>query len=56
MVVKTKDPMKGWSAPIKFDFQGIEPAIFFDDDEKAYVVHNDAPKEGEELGQGHRCY
>ncbi|TDN90376.1 alpha-N-arabinofuranosidase [Salegentibacter sp. 24] len=54
MVVKTKDPMKGWSDPIKLDFQGIDPAIFFDDDGKAYVVHNDAPNEGEELYQGHR--
>lgn len=54
MVVKTKDPRKGWSDPIKLDFQGIDPAIFFDDDGKAYVVHNDAPNKGEELYQGHR--
>src|SRR5680860_415481 len=40
MVVKTKDPKDGWSDPIKLDFQGIDPAIFFDDDGKAYVVHN----------------
>lgn len=54
IVVKTQDPKKGWSDPIKLDFQGIDPAIFFDDDGKAYVVHNDAPNEGEELYQGHR--
>ncbi|WP_311195857.1 glycoside hydrolase family 43 protein [Antarcticibacterium sp. 1MA-6-2] len=54
MVVKTKDPREGWSDPIKLDFQGIDPAIFFDDDGKAYVVHNDAPNKGEELYQGHR--
>lgn len=54
MVVKTKDPHKGWSDPIKLDFDGIDPAIFFDDDGKAYVVHNDAPNQGEELYQGHR--
>ncbi|MDT0688769.1 glycoside hydrolase family 43 protein [Salegentibacter sp. F188] len=54
MVVKTKDPKEGWSDPIKLDFQGIDPAIFFDDDGKAYVVHNDAPNAGEELYQGHR--
>jgi len=54
IIVKTKDPMQGWSEPIKLDFAGIDPSIFFDDDGKAYVVHNDAPKKGEELYQGHR--
>ena len=54
IIVKTKDPMQGWSEPIKLDFDGIDPSIFFDDDGKAYVVHNDAPNKGEELYQGHR--
>ena len=54
IVVKTQDPKEGWSDPIKLDFAGIDPAIFFDDDGKAYVTHNDAPDEGEELYQGHR--
>jgi len=54
IIVKTKDPMKGWSDPINLDFEGIDPSIFFDDDGKAYVVHNDAPDMGKELYQGHR--
>jgi xylan 1,4-beta-xylosidase len=54
MVVKTKDPMKGWSDPVKLQFAGIDPALFFDDNGKAYVIHNDAPDEGKELYQGHR--
>ncbi|RZF59304.1 glycoside hydrolase family 43 protein [Sphingobacterium corticibacterium] len=55
MVVKTKDPLQGnWSDPIKLDFDGIDPALFFDDDGKAYVVHNDAPDEGKERYKGHR--
>lgn len=55
MVVKTKDPLQGnWSDPIKLDFDGIDPALFFDDDGKGYVVHNDAPDEGKELYEGHR--
>ncbi|MGC9341209.1 MAG: family 43 glycosylhydrolase, partial [Bacteroidales bacterium] len=33
---------------------GIDPSLFFDDDGKAYVVHNDAPDEGKELYNGHR--
>lgn len=54
MVVKTKDPMKGWSDPIKLQFDGIDPSLFFDDNGKAYVVHNDAPDKGKELYSGHR--
>jgi xylan 1,4-beta-xylosidase len=54
IVVKTKDPFKGWSDPYKLNFNGIDPSLFFDDDGKAYVVHNDAPDEGKELYNGHR--
>ena len=54
IVVKTKDPRQGWSDPYKLNFDGIDPAIFFDDDGKAYVAHNDAPNPGEELYEGHR--
>jgi len=54
MVVKTKDPKNGWSDPIKLQFDGIDPSLFFDDSGKAYVVHNDAPDKGRELYNGHR--
>ncbi|WP_321480606.1 glycoside hydrolase family 43 protein [uncultured Bacteroides sp.] len=54
IVVKTKDPAKGWSDPYKLNFGGIDPSIFFDDNGKAYVVHNDAPDRGKELYNGHR--
>lgn len=54
MVVKTKDPFQGWSDPYKLNFNGIDPSLFFDDDGKAYVVHNDAPDKGKELYNGHR--
>lgn len=54
MVVKTKDPFKGWSEVQKLNFGGIDPSLFFDDDGKAYVVHNDAPDRGKELYEGHR--
>ncbi|MEH6679223.1 MAG: glycoside hydrolase family 43 protein [Sediminicola sp.] len=54
IVVKTKDPLQGWSEPIKLNFGGIDPSLFFDDDGKAYVVHNDAPEKGKELYEGHR--
>ncbi len=54
MVVKTKDPFKGWSEVQKLNFDGIDPSLFFDDDGKAYVVHNDAPDRGKALYEGHR--
>jgi alpha-N-arabinofuranosidase len=54
IIVKTKDPKKGWGSPIKLGFGGIDPSIFFDDDGKGYVVHNDAPDKGKELYNGHR--
>lgn len=45
IIVKTSDPAKGRSDPIKLNFDGIDPSIFFDDDGKAYIVHNDAPEQ-----------
>lgn len=54
IIVKTKDPFKGWGEPKKLKFNGIDPSIFFDDNGKAYVVHNDAPDQGTELYNGHR--
>lgn len=54
IIVKTKDPMKGWGNPIKLSFGGIDPAIFFDDNGKGYIVHNDAPDNGKERYNGHR--
>lgn len=54
IVVKTKDPKLGWSEPIKLDFGGIDPSIFFDENGKGYIVHNDAPDKGKELYNGHR--
>ena len=54
IIVKTKDPFKGWGEPKKLNFNGIDPSIFFDDDGKAYIVHNDAPERGKALYNGHR--
>lgn len=54
IVVKTKDPFKGWSDPYKLNFDGIDPSLFFDEDGKGYVVHNDAPDPGTAQYPGHR--
>jgi alpha-N-arabinofuranosidase len=52
IMVKAKDPAGEWSDPFKLNFDGIDPSLFFDDDGKGYVVHNDAPEN--ELYSGHR--
>lgn len=42
-IVKSKDPFKGWSEPIKLpEVKGIDPSIFFDDDGKSYIVCSQA--------------
>lgn len=55
-IVKTKNPMDdNWSDPILLPkVGGIDPSLFFDDDGKAYIVHNDAPLNAPEWN-GHRA-
>ncbi|MGL1957697.1 MAG: endo-1,4-beta-xylanase [Colwellia sp.] len=53
--VTAEDPSGEWSDPYWLpEIGGIDPDIFFDDDGKVYIAHNDAP-EGEPLYQGHRA-
>ncbi len=53
--VKTKDPSKGWSEPIYLrKIDGIDPAFFFDDNGKGYIVHN-APVVGKADYEGQRA-
>jgi alpha-N-arabinofuranosidase len=43
--VKTKDPAKGWSDPVRLpEINGIDPSFFFDEDGKGYIVHNAEPE------------
>jgi xylan 1,4-beta-xylosidase len=48
------NPAGPWSAPIWFDFEGIDPSLFFDDDGRAWMLNNGAP-EGTPLYSGHRA-
>lgn len=54
--VTCDDPKKGnWSDPVRLPkVNGIDPGIFFDEDGKAYIVHNSDP-DGEPLYSGHRA-
>ncbi len=55
-IVKTQDPFsQSWSDPILLPkVGGIDPSLLFDEDGKAYIVHNDAP-DGEAKWDGHRA-
>lgn len=53
--VKTQDPFGEWSDPIMLpEVQGIDPAFFFDDNGKAYIVNNDDAPDGNAEYDGHR--
>ncbi|BFT31437.1 glycoside hydrolase family 43 protein [Alteromonas sp. D210916BOD_24] len=53
-LLTARDPAGPWSKPIWLkEVGGIDPDLFFDDNGKAYVTHNDAPP-GEPLYNGHR--
>jgi xylan 1,4-beta-xylosidase len=54
-IVTASNPAGPWSAPIELpEVGGIDPDIFFDDDGRVYITHNNAPL-GEPLYQGHRA-
>ncbi|RYY76834.1 MAG: glycoside hydrolase family 43 protein [Gammaproteobacteria bacterium] len=54
-IVTATDPAGPWSDPIELpEVNGIDPDIFFDDDGRVYITHNDAPI-GEPLYSGHRA-
>lgn len=43
-IVSTRDIWSNeWSDPVYFDFQGIDPSIFFDDDGKSYMQGSAGP-------------
>ncbi len=54
--VKTTDPFGGqWSDPVYLpEVQGIDPAFFFDEDGRAYIVNNDDAPDGKPEYPGHR--
>jgi alpha-N-arabinofuranosidase len=53
--VTAKDPRGPWSDPVWLkEIDGIDPAFFFDQDGKAYILNN-GPPEGTPQYQGHRA-
>jgi xylan 1,4-beta-xylosidase len=54
-LITAKDPKGPWSDPVWLpDVGGIDSALFFDDDGRAWIVNNDDPPEKVEY-QGHRA-
>lgn len=53
--VKTQDPFGEWSDPIMLpEVVGIDPAFFFDEDGRGYIVNNDDAPDGVAEYDGHR--
>jgi alpha-N-arabinofuranosidase len=52
-VITAKDPRGPWSDPVWFEFDGIDPSIFWDG-ERAYIVNNGPPNEPPRY-DGHRA-
>jgi len=52
--VTATHPEGPWSNPTWLDVPGIDPSFFFDDDGRAWLVHNGLP-EGKPLYDGHRA-
>jgi alpha-N-arabinofuranosidase len=53
-VVTAENPAGPWSDPVRLRFGGIDPSIYFDDDGRAWIVHNDGPQ-GPPQYDGHRA-
>ena len=54
-VITTKDPKDPWSNPIALpQVNGIDPSLFFDEDEKLYIVYNSIPPNNISMHDGHR--
>lgn len=55
LVVIAKDPAGPWSDPTWLpEVKGIDPSLFFDDDDKAYIVYNSDAPDNNPSYSGHR--
>jgi xylan 1,4-beta-xylosidase len=54
-VITAKDPKGPWSNPVALpEVNGIDPSLFFDDNDKAYILFNSIPPDNKPLHNGHR--
>ena len=53
--ISAQNPAGPWSEPVTLpEIGGIDPDLFFDDDGRVYIAHNNGP-EGTPLYEGHRA-
>ncbi|RYY52836.1 MAG: glycoside hydrolase family 43 protein, partial [Chitinophagaceae bacterium] len=54
-VVTATNPAGPWSDPVKLpQVRGIDPSLYFDNDDKAYILYNSDPPGNKSLYPGHR--
>lgn len=54
-VITATNPAGPWSNPVALHaINGIDPSVFFDDDDRAYIAYNSIPPENVPLYNGHR--
>jgi xylan 1,4-beta-xylosidase len=54
-VITAKDPHGPWSDPVALPaVNGIDPSLFFDEDDKAYIIYNSIAPDDKPLYEGHR--
>jgi alpha-N-arabinofuranosidase len=54
-IVQSFDPAGPWSDPVWIpEITGIDPCLFFDENNKAYIVYNSIAPNGKQLYEGHR--
>jgi len=54
-VITATNPAGPWSNPTWLkEVDGIDPSLFFDNDDKAYIIYNSIPPDNKSLWNGHR--
>lgn len=54
-IATAKNPAGPWSDPVRVpQVRGIDPSLYFDDDQKAYIVYNSDAPDRKPLYPGHR--
>jgi alpha-N-arabinofuranosidase len=54
-VITSTDPKGPWSNPVWLpQIDGIDPSIFFDENDQSYIVYNSIPPDNKTIYEGHR--
>jgi len=54
-IIHSKNPSKSWSNPTWLpEVSGIDPSLFFDEDDKNYIIYNSEPPNNKPEYDGHR--